>query len=87
MPTEPDLSTFSTFLITTSTDPITFFRSRTTAYSEASIGDTTPRTASVGCAFELNEPAVVQWAGGGSYTGGRVLSVAQVADSVFVPVP
>ena len=87
MPSEPDPCSFSTFLITTSTTPITFFRSLTSANSEASIGDAAPRKASVGCAFELAEPAVIQWADGRSYTGGLVLSVVQVADSEIVPVP
>ena len=87
MPTEPDHRTFSAFLITTSTDPVTFFRSRTTAHSEASVGTAAPRGASVGCAFELHELAIVFWADGRSYTGGRVLSVVQVPDLTFVPAP
>ncbi|WP_130176490.1 hypothetical protein [Cryobacterium sp. SO1] len=85
--TTSDASLFSTFLVTTTTETITFHRSRTSAYSEAAVGDTAPRTAAVGCSFELHEPAVIVWAAGGSWTGGLVLFVVQVADTEFVPAP
>lgn len=87
MTTNPDAGAFSTFRIATSTEVVTFLRSRITAHSVAAVGDTAPRKASLGCSFELGEPGVIVWAAGGSWTGGRVLSVVQVPDTKFEPAP
>jgi hypothetical protein len=78
---------FSAFRIKTTAEVITFFRSRTSAHSEAAVGDTGPRLVTVGCSFELGEPAVIQWADGRGFTGGPVLSVVQLADLEFEPMP
>jgi hypothetical protein len=57
---------FSTFRITTSTEDITFHRSRTAGHSEAAVGDADPRVASTGCNFESHEPALILYADGAS---------------------
>ncbi|MDY7540891.1 hypothetical protein [Cryobacterium sp. 5B3] len=87
MTTKPDPLPFTAFRITTTTETVTFFRSRTSAHSEAAIGEGTPRAAAVGCAFEISEPAVSQWADGRGWTGGLVIDVEQIYDLEFEPLP
>jgi len=80
MPTTPNTRPFTAFRITTATEELTYFRSRTSAYSEAAIEDGTRRAAAVGCSFEIGEPAVIRWAVGGGWTGGLVIDVGQIVE-------
>jgi hypothetical protein len=66
---------------------IMFIRHNSSARSAASVGEGEPYRPCVGVSFELGEPAQLNWLNGRGWTGGLVLSVEQVYDLEFEPMP